>query len=97
MTFFQGELGQPVGGFPKIAKIILKGRPALNERPGLLAESVDFNEVKELAEKLAMNQTRRSIKLFDVSASLLDYQKHIINLAMLHYWTHQHFPRYTFG
>lgn len=45
VTFFQGELGQPVGGFPKkLQKIILKGRPALNERPGLLAESVDFTK-----------------------------------------------------
>lgn len=52
MTFFQGELGQPVGGFPKkLQKIILKGRPALNERPGLLAESVDFNEVKRIGRK----------------------------------------------
>ena len=29
VTFFQGELGQPVGGFPKkLQQIILKGRPA---------------------------------------------------------------------
>ena len=30
ITFFQGELGQPVGGFPKeLQRIILKGRPSL--------------------------------------------------------------------
>ncbi|WP_321387800.1 pyruvate carboxylase [uncultured Enterococcus sp.] len=54
VTFFQGDLGQPVGGFPKeLQKVILKGRPAFTERPGSLAESVDFEQVrKELAEKI---------------------------------------------
>ncbi|MBL1225945.1 pyruvate carboxylase [Enterococcus sp. BWR-S5] len=54
VTFFQGDLGQPVGGFPKeLQKVILKGRPAFTERPGSLAEPVDFEQVrKELAEKI---------------------------------------------
>lgn len=54
VTFFQGELGQPVGGFPeKLQKVILKGRPAFTDRPGALAASVDFGKVKqELAEKI---------------------------------------------
>lgn len=52
ITFFQGELGQPTGGFPeKLQKIIIKDRPAYTERPGALAKPVDFEEVKaELAE-----------------------------------------------
>lgn len=96
MTFFQGELGQPVGGFPKkLQKIILKGRPALNERPGLLAESVDFNEVKkELAEKIGYEPKQDEVLSYLMYPQVfLDYQKHIINLAMLHYWTHQHFSK----
>jgi pyruvate carboxylase len=54
ITFFQGDLGQPVGGFPKeLQRIILKGRPAITERPGALAEPVNFEKVKaELAEKI---------------------------------------------
>lgn len=54
VTFFQGELGQPVGGFPKeLQQIILKGRPAFTKRPGELAAPVDFAKVKaELAEKI---------------------------------------------
>ena len=54
VTFFQGELGQPVGGFPKeLQRIILKDRPAFTERPGAFAEPVDFEKVKaELAEKI---------------------------------------------
>lgn len=52
ITFFQGELGQPVGGFPeKLQKIIIKDRPAYTDRPGALAKPVDFSKVKaELAE-----------------------------------------------
>lgn len=52
VTFFQGELGQPVGGFPKkLQKIILKDRPAYTDRPGALAKPVDFHQVKaELCE-----------------------------------------------
>ena len=54
VTFFQGDLGQPVGGFPKeLQRIILKGRPAFTERPGDLAAPVDFAKVQEeLAEKI---------------------------------------------
>lgn len=78
VTFFQGELGQPVGGFPKkLQKIILKGRPALNERPGLLAESVDFNEVKkELAEKIGYEPKQDEVLSYLMYPQVfLDYQK----------------------
>lgn len=54
VSFFEGQLGQPVGGFPeKLQKIILKGRPAVTVRPGQLAPAVDFEKVRnELAEKV---------------------------------------------
>lgn len=54
VTFFQGELGQPTGGFPKqLQQIILKDRKAFTERPGALAAPVDFEKVRqELAEKI---------------------------------------------
>lgn len=54
LSFFEGQLGQPVGGFPeKLQKIILKGRPAITVRPGQLAPAVDFEKVRnELAEKV---------------------------------------------
>lgn len=78
VTFFQGELGQPVGGFPeKLQKIILKGRPALSERPGLLAKSVDFNEVKkELAEKIGYEPKQDEVLSYLMYPQVfLDYQK----------------------
>ena len=54
VSFFEGQLGQPVGGFPeKLQKIILKGRSAITVRPGQLAPAVDFEKVRnELAEKV---------------------------------------------
>ena len=54
VSFFEGQLGQPVGGFPeKLQKIILKGRPAITVRPGQLAPAVDFEKVRnELSEKV---------------------------------------------
>ncbi|MGO5435196.1 pyruvate carboxylase [Enterococcus cecorum] len=54
VSFFEGQLGQTVGGFPeKLQKIILKGRPAITVRPGQLAPAVDFEKVRnELAEKV---------------------------------------------
>ena len=78
VTFFQGELGQPVGGFPeKLQKIILKGRPALSKRPGLLAKSVDFNEVKkELAEKIGYEPKQDEVLSYLMYPQVfLDYQK----------------------
>lgn len=63
VTFFQGELGQPVGGFPeKLQTIILKGRPAITERPGLFAETVDFEKVKaELAKKIGYEPKQEEV------------------------------------
>ena len=48
INFFQGKLGQPVGGFPEDVKnIILKDAPSTTERPGALLEPVDFEAVRE--------------------------------------------------
>ena len=78
VTFFQGELGQPVGGFPeKLQKIILKGRPAINVRPGALAEPVDFEQVKnELAEKIGYEPKNEEVLSYLMYPQVfLDYQK----------------------
>lgn len=77
VTFFQGELGQPVGGFPeKLQKIILKGRPASTERPGLFAETVDFEKVKaELAKKIGYEPKQEEVLSYLMYPQVfLDYQ-----------------------
>src|SRR5699024_4290320 len=53
VEFFRGNIGQPVGGFPeKLQKIVLKGRPALTQRPGALLKAVNFDQVKEELQEL---------------------------------------------
>lgn len=77
VTFFQGDLGQPVGGFPeKLQKIILKGRPAITERPGLFAETVEFEKVKaELAKKIGYEPKQEEVLSYLMYPQVfLDYQ-----------------------
>src|SRR5699024_5630238 len=68
IEFFQGYIGQPYGGFPKeLQQIILKGKPAITERPGLQLDPVDFKKIRyELYEKLG-----REVTSFDVIAYVL--------------------------
>jgi pyruvate carboxylase len=48
VAFFKGDLGQPVGGFPKtLQEKILKGQKPLTVRPGQLAKPVDFDTVRQ--------------------------------------------------
>lgn len=78
VTFFQGELGQPVGGFPEdLQRIILKGRPAFTNRPGDLAEPVDFEKVKqELAEQIGYEPQKDEVLSYLMYPQVfLDYQK----------------------
>jgi pyruvate carboxylase len=52
VEFFEGRLGQPVGGFPeKLQKRVLKGRKPMTERPGSLLPSADLEAArKKLAD-----------------------------------------------
>lgn len=52
-SYFKGDLGQPVGGFPKkLQKIILKDKPAYTNRPNAHLDPVDLDfEFKEFIKK----------------------------------------------
>jgi len=44
INFFKGDLGQPIGGFPKeLQKIILKNNKAYTNRPNAHMEPIDFD------------------------------------------------------
>ena len=49
-----GGLGQPKGGWPaELQRIVLNGRPAVSDRPGLHVEPVDFEALRtKLADKI---------------------------------------------
>ncbi len=63
IEFFQGYLGQPVGGFPEeLQKVILKEREAITVRPGELLEAIDFDAIKkELDEKYNRDMTHQDV------------------------------------
>jgi pyruvate carboxylase len=60
VSFFKGDLGQPVGGFPeKIQKIILKGEKPYTDRPNAHLEPVDFEkEFKEFQNTFSEDMDR---------------------------------------
>lgn len=52
VELFQGYLGQPYQGFPEeLQKVILKGRKALEVRPGELLEDINFNHLSDELQK----------------------------------------------
>lgn len=52
VEMFQGYLGQPYQGFPEeLQKVILKGKKALEVRPGELLEEVNFDGLRNELEK----------------------------------------------
>src|SRR5699024_9989548 len=68
IEFFQGDIGQPYGGFPKeLQKIVLKGRDSIEERPGALLEPVNFEQI----EKQLYKELGREVTSFDVIAYAL--------------------------
>ncbi|MEJ7423273.1 pyruvate carboxylase [Staphylococcus warneri] len=63
VSFFKGEIGQPVNGFnAQLQKVILKGQTSLENRPGEYLEPVDFDAVKqELASIQNIEVTEQDI------------------------------------
>lgn len=63
VSFFKGDIGQPVDGFNKeLQKVVLKGETPLEDRPGKYLEPVDFESVrKELEEKQQKEVTEQDI------------------------------------
>ncbi len=61
IELMSGQLGQPPGGWPEaIQKRILKGRPAITDRPGLHAAPVDLEETRA-----AVSQELEGLKVDD--------------------------------
>nr|WP_205422882.1 pyruvate carboxylase [Granulicatella sp. zg-ZJ] len=77
-AFFKGDLGQPVGGFPKaLQKLILKDEQPFTVRPGLLAEAISFDEVGALLrQELGYEPTQEDILSYIMYPQVfLDYMK----------------------
>ncbi|KAG6812824.1 hypothetical protein H0H92_016093 [Tricholoma furcatifolium] len=59
VEFFQGYLGQPVGGFPEpLRSHIIRNKPRIDGRPGATMEPLDFKKIKaELRSKFGKHIT----------------------------------------
>lgn len=59
VEFFQGYLGQPVGGFPEpLRSKIIRDKPRIDGRPGATMEPLDFKKIKaELRAKFGKHIT----------------------------------------
>lgn len=85
ISFFKGDLGQPVGGFPKkLQKIILKDEKPYSERPNAHLEPIDFDiEFKSFKRKYKKGMGR-DLEITDFLSYKLypkvfvdAYQKHL--------------------
>lgn len=48
IEFFQGYLGQPVGGFPEPLRThIIRNKPRIDQRPGSTMQPLDFRKIKQ--------------------------------------------------
>ncbi|PTH16814.1 pyruvate carboxylase [Staphylococcus auricularis] len=67
VSFFKGEIGQPVNGFNKrLQQVILKNQTPLEERPGEYLDDVDFDQVRDQLE-----ETQTDVSEQDVISSVL--------------------------
>ncbi len=66
IDFFKGDLGQPVGGFPKkLQKIILKNKKAYKNRPNAHLEPIDFDNAYQGFQKKFQKGFTRAIEFED--------------------------------
>ncbi|NNC70444.1 MAG: pyruvate carboxylase, partial [Flavobacteriaceae bacterium] len=66
INFFKGDLGQPVGGFPKkLQKIILKNKKPYKNRPNARLQPINFTKEYEAFEKKFQKGFTRPIEFED--------------------------------
>jgi len=66
INFFRGDLGQPVGGFPKkLQKLILKNEKPYKNRPNAHLEPIDFEKEFPLFKKKFIKGMGRELEITD--------------------------------
>ena len=89
VELFEGRLGQPPGGFPPVLQErVLKGRPAMTERPGKNLPPADIAAVREQAAALlgrpASDRDALSLLLYPrVFPDLADHQRSYSDTSIL--------------
>ncbi len=88
-AYFEGMMGQPVGGFPeKLQEIVLKGKEPITCRPGELLPDADFDLIGKLLEhNFGINPTMRDILSYSlypkVFEDYLEFRKEYGDLSRI--------------
>lgn len=80
VSFFEGMMGQPEGGFPKdLQKLVLKDKKPITNRPGELLKPEDFEFIKEGLQKyFGLKGTPREVISYALYPKVYeDYQNSI--------------------
>ncbi len=89
VSYFEGMMGQPVGGFPDgLQKIVLKGKEPITCRPGELLPPVDFEAIgKQIAQKHGITPDMRDILSYSLYPKVIDdyivFKKHYGDLSRM--------------
>lgn len=66
ISFFKGDLGQPVGGFPKkLQKIVLKDQKPYTDRPNAHLEPIDFDKEFKFFKRKFKKGMGRNLEMTD--------------------------------
>ncbi len=89
VEFFEGRLGQPPGGFPKVLQDrVLRGRPPYRDRPGATLPPANFETTrKEISTRLGRTADDRDVAsalLYPrVFADFVEHQKQYADTSLL--------------
>jgi len=78
VSYFEGMMGQPQGGFPKdLQQIVLKGKKAITGRPGESLKSLDLNKVKKEMEAFCPEPSNQDVLSYCLYPKVIkDYFAH---------------------
>jgi pyruvate carboxylase len=81
VEFFQGYLGQPVGGFPEPLRThIIRNKPRINGRPGATMDPLDFKKIKaELRSKFGKHITDADVTSYVMYPKVCHHLSRSIN------------------
>jgi pyruvate carboxylase len=87
VEFFQGYLGQPVGGFPEPLRTkIIRNKPRINGRPGVNMEALDFKKIKaELRSKFGKHITDADVTSYVMYPKVFTHQYSLFSSLMASY------------
>lgn len=81
VSYFEGMMGQPEGGFPKdLQKIILKDKEAITCRPGELLEDEDFSKIEAyLRETYQIEPNKRALLSYALYPKVYDDYRKVLD------------------